>query len=513
MYCKPHFTQLFKSKGNYDEGFGQKPHKELWTNKENSPEKTSVRSPSSEKTSVRSPSPEKTSVRSPSPEKTSVRSPSPEKTSVRSPSPEKTSVRSPSPEKKIMDSKSPAAQTPLVTEDEETRKSEDENKKLTTKMSVVWPPQSDHSKKSFTIEEELKLVKPSWPPKEGSAQENEHLNQPLRPSLKESDVSAADAQNGPQEKDKRATENVKKPEETPAQSGASPPPAAVAEKPANISHPRERKESNSGSEVQERSEMDSEVHPGVEEKEESAGNGGGAVVEEVKVNGHDGQKESAAGGEESQAEIDKGSNGGLNNGEAVKVTLIDEEARQALNANSNNNNNCGLEQGNLFEGLIEDEEGKNLFSTDVFQTDEEMKWMPSEVLQLAQSEDAFVPAGAKCTEATERSSVTHFFTDEGTLQNEATELQISTSSFLEDIFAGLSSSSSDLLSDFRGGQSAAGTHRAFALDDLLDFGMEVKEDKTGREDETPLWGEDDDGLTVEERIKRNRFYDDDSDNS
>ncbi|XP_059499296.1 LIM domain and actin-binding protein 1-like isoform X3 [Stegostoma tigrinum] len=30
VYCKPHFSQLFKSKGNYDEGFGHKPHKELW---------------------------------------------------------------------------------------------------------------------------------------------------------------------------------------------------------------------------------------------------------------------------------------------------------------------------------------------------------------------------------------------------------------------------------------------------------------------------------------------------
>uniref|UniRef100_A0A8C8A354 LIM zinc-binding domain-containing protein n=1 Tax=Oryzias sinensis TaxID=183150 RepID=A0A8C8A354_9TELE len=39
MYCKPHYKQLFKSKGNYDEGFGQKPHKELWNNK-NSPENT-----------------------------------------------------------------------------------------------------------------------------------------------------------------------------------------------------------------------------------------------------------------------------------------------------------------------------------------------------------------------------------------------------------------------------------------------------------------------------------------
>ncbi|NWH58692.1 LIMA1 protein, partial [Geococcyx californianus] len=43
IYCKPHFNQLFKSKGNYDEGFGHKQHKELWAGKtecEESPEKT-----------------------------------------------------------------------------------------------------------------------------------------------------------------------------------------------------------------------------------------------------------------------------------------------------------------------------------------------------------------------------------------------------------------------------------------------------------------------------------------
>lgn len=33
VYCKPHFNQLFKSKGNYDEGFGHRPHKELWESK------------------------------------------------------------------------------------------------------------------------------------------------------------------------------------------------------------------------------------------------------------------------------------------------------------------------------------------------------------------------------------------------------------------------------------------------------------------------------------------------
>lgn len=30
VYCKPHFSQLFKVKGNYDEGFGHRPHKEFW---------------------------------------------------------------------------------------------------------------------------------------------------------------------------------------------------------------------------------------------------------------------------------------------------------------------------------------------------------------------------------------------------------------------------------------------------------------------------------------------------
>jgi len=33
-YCKPHFKQLFKLKGNYDEGFGDKQHKEKWNPKD-----------------------------------------------------------------------------------------------------------------------------------------------------------------------------------------------------------------------------------------------------------------------------------------------------------------------------------------------------------------------------------------------------------------------------------------------------------------------------------------------
>ena len=53
VYCKPHFSQLFKAKGNYDEGFGHRPHKELWETKgeENSPQTKSEDKPMSPTTS------------------------------------------------------------------------------------------------------------------------------------------------------------------------------------------------------------------------------------------------------------------------------------------------------------------------------------------------------------------------------------------------------------------------------------------------------------------------------
>ncbi|XP_016534148.1 LIM domain and actin-binding protein 1-like isoform X2 [Poecilia formosa] len=38
IYCKPHYNQLFKAKGNYDEGFGHRPHKELWEPREDGEE-------------------------------------------------------------------------------------------------------------------------------------------------------------------------------------------------------------------------------------------------------------------------------------------------------------------------------------------------------------------------------------------------------------------------------------------------------------------------------------------
>ncbi|TDH10213.1 hypothetical protein EPR50_G00072730 [Perca flavescens] len=61
VYCKPHFCQLFKAKGNYDEGFGHRPHKQLWDSKgeigetspqSNTPTKPKIQSPDLDSPSV-----------------------------------------------------------------------------------------------------------------------------------------------------------------------------------------------------------------------------------------------------------------------------------------------------------------------------------------------------------------------------------------------------------------------------------------------------------------------------
>lgn len=38
------------------------------------------------------------------------------------------------------------------------------SKPSSNKISVVWPPQADHPKKAFKIEEDIQLTKPQWPP-------------------------------------------------------------------------------------------------------------------------------------------------------------------------------------------------------------------------------------------------------------------------------------------------------------------------------------------------------------
>ncbi|NWV86402.1 LIMA1 protein, partial [Dasyornis broadbenti] len=125
IYCKPHFNQLFKSKGNYDEGFGHKQHKELWAGKtecEESPEKT-VHGVNATET--------------------------PQSPGVEDAPIAKVGVLAASME----------AKASAVPEREE-RPAE------TKKLRIAWPPPSDQSIQGSALDEGIKVLKPKWPPEE-----------------------------------------------------------------------------------------------------------------------------------------------------------------------------------------------------------------------------------------------------------------------------------------------------------------------------------------------------------
>lgn len=518
MYCKPHYNQLFKSKGNYDEGFGQKPHKDLWSSKNSAEQMRQDKTPEKQAVAV--------------------------------------------------DSRlSNFQRTSMISQDQwDTSPLLDENKKPSSKISVVWPPQSDSPKRSFTIEEELKLVKPSWPPKEGSAPEDHQPNQ----------VPASRAQNGTLEnheaqESKCSPENASQPKKAQVE--------VLAKEPVSDSHlescgdsagidfelRRKAAQAIEGSEsgmeaIKGKDNRVSEVieanDDGAKETMEGKDDGASEAVEgnkdetseviEGKDDGateaikvkKDRQMESAEGsekvtvvegrqkeemeisGHDRQAERGDGERGqredGNNDGEAevlakvAKVTIMD-EVGSALNPNMNNNNSNYDDNDDDGQTLpMSFDDPYKRLAEDEHKHEDELEWMPSEVLQLARREDAFVPAGAKCATATGHPSHT---ADSSALGKEAGILQISASSFLEDILAGLGTSDSDLLSDSQYDKFEALPPSPSAPDDLLDFGTGDVTDGQGHV--TSLWPEeevkvdDDDDLTVEERIKKNRYYDDD----
>ncbi|XP_030366326.1 LIM domain and actin-binding protein 1 isoform X1 [Strigops habroptila] len=128
IYCKPHFNQLFKSKGNYDEGFGHKQHKELWAGKtecEESPEKTVHGVNTTE---------------------------SPQSPGVEDAPIAKVGVLAASMEAK-------ASALP----EREERPAE------TKKLRIAWPPPSDQSSQGSALDEGIKVFKPKWPPEEESS--------------------------------------------------------------------------------------------------------------------------------------------------------------------------------------------------------------------------------------------------------------------------------------------------------------------------------------------------------
>ncbi|KAL2302314.1 hypothetical protein Nmel_009738, partial [Mimus melanotis] len=139
IYCKPHFQQLFKSKGNYDEGFGHKQHKELWNSKD---QLSSI---------------------------------------------SKTQAEETNPINSV-----PVDPKPITEADKDLYSATEgahydilNNLKKSTergKLKMTWPPPKDDatSKKTFSIEESAKLNKSKWSP-EGFAHDDSSLytNKPL----------------------------------------------------------------------------------------------------------------------------------------------------------------------------------------------------------------------------------------------------------------------------------------------------------------------------------------------
>lgn len=136
IYCKPHFKQLFKSKGNYDEGFGHTPSKGGRTINGQSNFSVDKNFPGN-----------------------------------------KTVTDSTTSPKAISDKENQLADAhvaePLVRDMEEVLKSSPDQMKAAAdrnKLNINWPPSTDASRKMFSIEEEVKVTKPKWPPEGSSPQ-------------------------------------------------------------------------------------------------------------------------------------------------------------------------------------------------------------------------------------------------------------------------------------------------------------------------------------------------------
>uniref|UniRef100_A0A8C9QHM0 Xin actin binding repeat containing 2 n=1 Tax=Spermophilus dauricus TaxID=99837 RepID=A0A8C9QHM0_SPEDA len=133
IYCKPHFKQLFKSKGNYDEGFGHKQHKDRWNCKTQSSSMDYI----------------------------------------------------PSEEPNICNMTT--ANTLILgdlTKHVDTGNGEwqrDNLRKLGErgKLKIIWPPSREMPKKIFPLEEELKMSKPKWPPEVTASESSEFRGESL----------------------------------------------------------------------------------------------------------------------------------------------------------------------------------------------------------------------------------------------------------------------------------------------------------------------------------------------
>ncbi|CAH6791472.1 Lima1 [Phodopus roborovskii] len=125
IYCKPHFNQLFKSKGNYDEGFGHRPHKDLWANKSENEEilERPAQTPNTGET---------------------PHSPRVEDAPIA-----KVGVLAANMEAKVS-----------------SQREKEDKPAETKKLRIAWPPPAELGSSGSSMEEGFKVSKPKWPPED-----------------------------------------------------------------------------------------------------------------------------------------------------------------------------------------------------------------------------------------------------------------------------------------------------------------------------------------------------------
>uniref|UniRef100_A0A8C5VDH7 Xin actin binding repeat containing 2 n=1 Tax=Microcebus murinus TaxID=30608 RepID=A0A8C5VDH7_MICMU len=138
IYCKPHFKQLFKSKGNYDEGFGHKRHKDRWNCKNQNNSMDFI------------------------------------------------------PNEEQLMCKNTLANTLILGDLNKhldagnNERQRDDLRKLGErgKLKIVWPPSREVPKKTFPLEDELKMIKPKWPPEMTTPTSSEFKSESLLEHIK-----------------------------------------------------------------------------------------------------------------------------------------------------------------------------------------------------------------------------------------------------------------------------------------------------------------------------------------
>lgn len=121
LYCPPHYKQLFKSKGHFDEGFGQRSQKELLSGEN------------------------------------------------------LTNAISEDHDWRYSLSQSGFSSVSDIYEKvSKAQGKSDQTPQNLIKHCLVWPPHTDLPKKTFTMDQNIQLVKPVWPPKSESSKTPKH---------------------------------------------------------------------------------------------------------------------------------------------------------------------------------------------------------------------------------------------------------------------------------------------------------------------------------------------------